>query len=29
VVGEVVGLEVGPGDAEPLLYFRSGYHKLA
>jgi len=29
VVGEVVGLELGPSLAEPLLYFRSGYHKLA
>jgi flavin reductase (DIM6/NTAB) family NADH-FMN oxidoreductase RutF len=29
VLGEVVGLEVGPAQSEPLLYFRSGYHKLA
>jgi len=29
VVGEVVGLELGPADGVPLLYFRSGYHKLA
>jgi flavin reductase len=29
VLGEVVGLEVGPGDAEPLLWYRSAYHKLA
>jgi flavin reductase (DIM6/NTAB) family NADH-FMN oxidoreductase RutF len=29
VVGEVVGLELGPSDADPLVYFRSGYRKLA
>jgi flavin reductase (DIM6/NTAB) family NADH-FMN oxidoreductase RutF len=29
VVGEVVGLELGASQSEPLLYFRSGYHKLA
>jgi flavin reductase (DIM6/NTAB) family NADH-FMN oxidoreductase RutF len=29
VVGEVVGLEVGDGQRDPLVYFRSGYHKLA
>ncbi|HEY6798180.1 MAG TPA: flavin reductase family protein [Kineosporiaceae bacterium] len=29
VVGEVVGLQVGPGDAEPLLWYRGAYHKLA
>ena len=29
VVGEVVGLELGPSSSDPLLYFRSGYHKLA
>lgn len=29
VVAEVVGLELGAAQAEPLLYYRSGYHKLA
>jgi flavin reductase (DIM6/NTAB) family NADH-FMN oxidoreductase RutF len=29
VVGEVVGLELGEGRTDPLLYFRSAYHKLA
>lgn len=29
VVGEVVGLELGPPQAGPLLYYRSAYHKLA
>jgi flavin reductase (DIM6/NTAB) family NADH-FMN oxidoreductase RutF len=29
VLGEVVGLELGPSRAEPLVYFRSTYHKLA
>jgi flavin reductase len=29
VVGEVVGLGLGPSQAEPLVYFRSAYHKLA
>lgn len=29
VVAEVVSLEPGPPDADPLIYYRSGYHKLA
>jgi flavin reductase (DIM6/NTAB) family NADH-FMN oxidoreductase RutF len=29
VVAEVIGIELGSPDAEPLLYFRSAYHKLA
>lgn len=29
VVAEVIGLEAGTPDADPLLYYRSGYHKLA
>jgi flavin reductase (DIM6/NTAB) family NADH-FMN oxidoreductase RutF len=28
LVAEVVSLEVGPAHAQPLLYFRSAYHKL-
>ena len=29
VIGEVVGLEVGNPDVQPLLWYRSAYHKLA
>src|SRR5512144_963694 len=29
VVAEVISLETGPPDADPLLYYRSAYHKLA
>jgi flavin reductase (DIM6/NTAB) family NADH-FMN oxidoreductase RutF len=29
VVAEVVGLEFGEDHAEPLVYYRSAYHKLA
>lgn len=29
VLGEVIGLELGPARAEPLLYYRSAYRKLA
>lgn len=28
VVAEVVSLEFGPPDVDPLIYYRSGYHKL-
>lgn len=29
VVAEVIGVELGPDRTDPLLYFRSGYHKLS
>jgi flavin reductase len=29
VLGEVIGLELGPAQSEPLLWYRSAYHKLA
>jgi flavin reductase len=29
VVGQVIGVELGPEPNQPLIYFRSAYHKLA
>jgi flavin reductase (DIM6/NTAB) family NADH-FMN oxidoreductase RutF len=29
VVAQVTGVELGPDRTDPLLYFRSGYHKLS
>jgi flavin reductase (DIM6/NTAB) family NADH-FMN oxidoreductase RutF len=29
VVGQVLGVELGARESDPLVYFRAGYHKLA